>query len=141
MSLSNLTDTHGAFRALLVDDNQEFRDLITKQLENMGCRVDSSAEAVGFLQNLITAKVTYDFAVVDIHLPDLHGDEIISWLRESELREVRSLPILIVTGFPNDLPSTLFIDDVNIFLLNKPYLYVELKEAVSRLLLGGKGVN
>lgn len=35
-------------RALLVDDNLEFRTTLTRQLEKMGCCVDSSSEAVGF---------------------------------------------------------------------------------------------
>lgn len=128
-------------RALLVDDNPEFRKTLTRQLEKMGCCVDSSAEAVGFLSNLVTSETTYDFAVVDLHLPDLHGDKIVSWLRESELREVQSLPVLIVTGFPNDLSDTFFVDDVKIALLTKPYRYSELVEAVSRLLVRGEGIN
>ena len=128
-------------RALLVDDNLEFRTILTRQLEKMGCCVDSSSEAVGFLSNLVTSALTYDFAVVDLHLPDLHGDKIISWLRESELREVQSLPVLIVTGFPNDLSDTFFIDDVKIALLTKPYRYNQLVEAVSRLLVRGEGIN
>lgn len=133
----NQSDCATAFRVLLVDDNHAFRLLISKQLEAMGCVVQTTPDASRFLGELMTARDPFDLAVVDINLPDMRGDMIISWLRESELSQVRSMPVLVVTGSPSGVAETLPKDAAHINMLPKPYKFSDLERAVSKLLGDG----
>ncbi len=124
-------------KLLVVEDDEAFRDLLTRQLEAMDCDVRITANASEFLATLTTASAPFDLAIVDINLPGLQGDQIITWIRESEIPELRNLPVLIVTGSPAG-PHTSLLDRTNIEVLLKPYEYRELKAAVTGLLRGGK---
>lgn len=141
MQIISSYDLNRVFRVLVVDDNAEFRTVLTKQLEKMGGCVESAGEASIFLSKFTTSIFDYDFCIIDLQLPDLYGDKIISWLRESEDHKVRSMPILIVTGFPTELASDIRLDGLTTALLSKPYEYSDLKEKVSRLLKGHKRIH
>jgi len=127
-------------RVLLVDDNEEFRSLITRQLETLGCDVHPTAHASAFFSKLMTAQTPYDLAIVDIHLPGLNGDQVVSWLQRSEVSDVHSLPVLIVTGLPHGVADSLGVDDTHVAMLSKPFSYYQLKSVVSRVLARG-GLN
>lgn len=124
-------------RVLLVDDNEAFSAVITRQLEMMGCAVHATPHASAFFSKLMTTQEPYDLAVIDIHLPGLNGDQVISWLQRSERSDVHSLPVLIVTGLPFEQPEALMIDDTSVIMLSKPFTYQQLKSAVDRLLARG----
>ena len=126
-----------AFSVLVVDDNAQFRALIGAQLGNMGCRVHTVATASDFLSALITSKMHFDMAVIDLNLPDLRGDQILSWLGESEEISINMLPVLLVTGMPQLVSDSPLLDRRNVHLLAKPYRLAELERAVSGLLLCG----
>ncbi len=136
MADSSDENTFAAPQVLVVDDNDEFRELLTRQLEAMGCEVQTTSDASEFLAKLSTAKKPYDLAVVDIQLPGLHGDQIISWIRESELSELNTLPVLIVTGGTQGLPASP-LDETVMSILFKPYEYSELKATITRMLFRG----
>ncbi|MEO0680009.1 MAG: response regulator [Pseudomonadota bacterium] len=122
------------FHVLLVDDNDAFRSLITQQLERLGACVDGAANAGGFLTRIAAARRPYDLAVVDLRLPDLRGDHIISWLGDSEVEQVAALPILLVTGHPQSVPPSILHGSARVGVLCKPYGFADLARAVSRLL-------
>ena len=122
-----------ASRILLVDDDTDFRNLITKQLGFLGYEVSSLVTAGEFLTEIIAAGDAYDLAIIDLRLPDLGGGQIISWLRESEEYRVHSMPILIVTGYPKDVPTALNVDPENVAVLRKPYSLDDLEQAVATL--------
>lgn len=129
-------ECEAVFKVLLVDDNAPFRMMISKQLQDMGCEVQSAPNAGEFLGKLMAARDPFDLAVVDFNLPDLRGDMIISWLSESEEARVRDMPVLVVTGSPSGVSETLPDGHGRINLLSKPYKFDELETAVSELLSG-----
>ncbi|MBU2983277.1 response regulator [Lentibacter algarum] len=141
MHIVDSNENNTAFRVFVVDDNTAFRTVITKQLEKMGGCVESAEDASGFLSNLATSALSYDLCVIDLQLPGLHGDQIITWLRESEECKVRTMPILIVTGFPTELSDGVSLDGATTALLSKPYTYSDLKEQVFHLLSNSKRDN
>jgi DNA-binding response OmpR family regulator len=127
----------GRIQVLLVEDDVQVRDLLTKQLELMGCAVCGTSEAGAFLTKLVSARCAYDIAIVDLKLPGLQGDDIIPWLRQSEDQEFKSLPILVVTGQSHRLAEALHSNDANIAILSKPYRTSELWNAVTQLFAQG----
>lgn len=124
------------FSVLLVDDSPSFRMLMTQQLESMGCGVQAVPDASTFLSALMTARQPFDLVVIDFQLPDMKGDLIISWLAESELEQIRSMPVLVVTGFAHALPDDLRRGNQQLQLLSKPYRFPQLEAAVTKLLSG-----
>lgn len=75
---------------LVVDDNPLMRELIERFLTQLGYQVQAAASAAEALQ--LAAANPPTLALVDIHLPDQQGDELLVALRElagcSELHAV-----------------------------------------------------
>ena len=124
--------------ALLVEDDESLNKVMSRQLEQMGCTVRSAQNASGFFAELIQVDSHFDLAIVDLQLPGLAGDKIISWLRESERSTLRQLPILIVTGFPQLARDMLLEENINAEVVSKPYRYDDLKAAVARIVSKGQ---
>jgi PAS domain S-box-containing protein len=83
-----------AGRVLLVDDDEDDRELITRYLERGGAEVVSAGggrEALNLLE-----EVTPDLAIVDLLMPEMDGAELIDAIRRRE--RLRELPILLVTA-------------------------------------------
>jgi two-component system cell cycle sensor histidine kinase/response regulator CckA len=130
-------DCSNSIKVLLVEDNEAFRMLLTSQLEALGCCVRAAPNASGFLSKLAEAECPFDLAVIDLRLPDLSGEQIVTWLEESEQQTVHSLPVLFVTGHPQDVSSARFKKRSKIRVLGKPYRFNELADAVTNLLVQG----
>ena len=126
-----------AARVILVDDNEEFRAVIAKRLQNAGYSVTGMSNASAFLSEIATAGIRYDLAIVDVNLPDMQGDKIISWMKESELSSICALPVLVVTGWLSELPDALPIDGTAVEILRKPFRSQEFLETVNRLVQPG----
>lgn len=135
--IANTDYRHSTIRALLVEDDWAFRNIITRQLRKLGCVVESSSNASEFFAKLVTAEEPVDLVVVDLQLPGLTGDKIISWLRQSENADLRTLPVLVITGFAQSFPAATQTDRRFIRLLQKPYRLAQLEEAVTDLLVHG----
>ncbi|MFK7762568.1 MAG: response regulator [Roseobacter sp.] len=113
-----------------MDDNFEFRVMITRQLERLGCQVKATANASEFLGELYSAQRPFDLAVIDVRLPGLNGDEIVSWMHESEDEAHRAMPIFFVTGFPNQALQEIATQNSKVKVLKKPLSYQDLKEEI-----------
>lgn len=138
-AFQSAAESLAAIRVLVVDDDDLCRALMTRQLHAMGCTVAPVGTASAFLAELITSRRHYDLAVIDVNLPDLSGDKILSWLSESEETTTQSLPVLLMTGAPQRMEQLHQLSQRNVSLLAKPYRYSDLERAVSELLRGGTG--
>ena len=123
-------------RVLLVDDNPDVRAIVAKQLEHLGYRVDTTADAGEFLGKIASVNQSYELAVVDIRLPGLTGDKIISWLRNSEDHRVQNLPVVIITGFVDEVPKHLIDGSAAPKILEKPFTIKELESSVRSATVG-----
>lgn len=112
------------------EDDPQALALLREQLRALGHTPTLAKNAKTALVDLTFGAANYDLAIIDIDLPDLNGDKIVSWLRESEEDSVRTLPILIVTGQPDLLRVELLSAYDHCRLLMKPYS----KEALARSL-------
>jgi CheY-like chemotaxis protein len=90
-------------RVLVIDDDPFMLKVITDLLEKAGYKVITRDSPTGATQVLVSERV--DAAVIDWNLPGLSGDSVIRLLRTWE--EVRDLPVLLVTGAPNETVETL----------------------------------
>ena len=79
---------------LLVDDSEMNRDLISRQLERDGYRVER-AENGRVAMDMIRARA-YDLILLDIMMPEVNGFELLQWLKTDET--LRHIPVLMISA-------------------------------------------
>lgn len=83
-----------AIRVLVVEDSPAMRTFVRATLEEGGlCDVTEAAN--GFEALRLLPRERYDLVVTDINMPDIHGLELISFMRKGELH--RNTPVIIVS--------------------------------------------
>ena len=88
----NLASRRLAGNVLYIEDSTDFRDLMRFHLTRLGVEAvvtDQGGDGVRLARDL-----ELDAIVVDVHLPDMHGAEVIETLREAG----NELPIIVITG-------------------------------------------
>lgn len=82
-------------RILVIDDDEDFRFILTRTLEKEGYLVQavgSGAEAIEALK-----RQRFDLSLVDIKMPEMGGRETVKEIRKLDPQ----LPVLLVTGSPD----------------------------------------
>ena len=120
-------------RALVVDDNATNRTILTAQLGAWGIAVDVVDSAAAALDALATARVTrrrYDFAILDMLMPDVDGLELAR--RVSADPDLAGLPMIMLSSAPR-LPRPVLAEVGVARWLNKPVRAAALYDSVVRL--------
>jgi DNA-binding response OmpR family regulator len=126
------TDLPRRFRALVVDDERDFRHLMTVFLQRSGMPIDveavnNGAEAVARLSN-----DTVDLILLDIMMPEMDGFEVCTRLRNDP--RTRAIPILMLTALDEAADRTRgFLAGTDDYLA-KPFDRGELLARVRRIL-------
>jgi len=77
---------------LIVDDEQRFADMLARRLNLRGCNCEvcySGQEALNILK-----QKKFFLILLDLHLPDIYGSEVLTRIKESSDRT----PVIILTG-------------------------------------------
>ena len=77
---------------LVVEDDADLREALRKLLEDTGYRVSTYADGRGAAEAL--ERESFDLAIIDLLLPDMHGLTLVRMARQSQGR----VPIVIVTA-------------------------------------------
>jgi len=120
-------------RALVVDDNATNRTIMTAQLGSWGISVDVVDSAVHALAALATAQKTrrrYDFAVLDMLMPDVDGLELAR--RVSADPELAGVPMIMLSSAPRVAQPVLDRVGVDRWL-TKPVRAAALYDSIVRL--------
>jgi CheY-like chemotaxis protein len=116
-------------RVLLVEDETFVAMIAADSLNELGYDVIEVGTARAALDRAHPDCAKFDFAVIDMGLPDRPGDELISDLRKL----CPDLPIIVASGYgEGELRRRLKVDDRFAFL-NKPYERTSLRAAISSL--------
>jgi sigma-B regulation protein RsbU (phosphoserine phosphatase) len=83
-----------ASRLLVVDDDENNRDMLSRRLERKGYSVAQAPEG----QSALTAvgRETFDLVLLDIEMPEMNGFEVLKRVRETH--PATRLPIIIATA-------------------------------------------
>jgi len=81
-----------AFRVLIVDDEDDFRETIIKRLHNRKIAADEASGGRRALEKLAAEK--FDIVVLDVKMPDMDGIDV---LKEIKLR-FPLVEVIMLTG-------------------------------------------
>jgi CheY-like chemotaxis protein len=81
-------------RVLAIDDNEEFRTLITELLEPFGFEVVAVANPVKALEKFTREKDKFQLVLLDYYMPQLDGAKTFEWLKKLN----PDVKVIIVSG-------------------------------------------
>ena len=117
-------------RILIVEDEEGYRDLLSRILKRAGFEVLSAGS--GTQGKELLQKTPVDMAVLDWNLPGMDGGQLASWIRKNP--KLGHLPVLMLTVRRTPDEETLGFASGADDYLTKPYTPTELVSRIKRLL-------
>ena len=121
-----MTDSH--YLVVLVEDEPELRELLSRQLDLVGCRVETAADGEEGLRKALGLKP--NLVILDVSLPKLDGYTVCRKIREVNPRQ----PILILTSRAEELDVVTSFDCGADDYVSKPFRLAELLARIKSLL-------
>jgi two-component system chemotaxis response regulator CheY len=119
---------------LVVDDSATMRRMIVAALRDLGevgfVQAGSGLEAI---ERLALGPV--DLLILDLNMPDVHGLEVLRFVRDHD--SFRSLPVIILTTRADDASRAVALREGATLYLTKPFARETLEPEVRRLLGAG----
>jgi CheY-like chemotaxis protein len=122
------TDTRMA-RILVVEDDSILRMFIADGLREVGYHVEAVATAAEALGKIRNNDESFAGAVIDYGLPDRRGDVLAAEIRKID----GELPMVIASGYQEEMLRGRFSPDGRTVLLGKPYDGRQLRKALDKL--------
>jgi len=128
-------------KILVVDDEEEVRKTIRLQLKGTGLEVVEAEDGEKGIALLDAENViTVDAILCDVRMPKINGVEAVAYFR----REYPSIPVIVLTGFPDVKLAVDFMKEGVVEYLVKPVEKEKLVEVVmkaisQRTFVGGAG--
>lgn len=123
-------------RVLVVEDSQTMREWISAAIEELDRPLKVDLAASGFEALRLLPRQVYDLVVTDINMPDIHGLELISFIRSDARYAATPLVIVSTESSEEDRRRGLALG-ANAYLV-KPFAVQDLVRVVEDLLAGAK---
>ncbi len=123
-------------RVLIIDDEAEIRRNLTFGLTQAGFTCTACPDGISAIHELHRSQeegVGYNYLISDIFMPDIDGLKILKVIKT----EFPDLPVLIITGFGDEMLESKALAEYNTGFLDKPFEISELIEALESLKPGG----
>jgi len=115
-------------RILVIEDDTTIRVTLKDVLQKQGYQVDLAEDGMGGLE--FSRKRSYGLTMLDLHLPDMHGLEVLKAIREAD----QDALVVVMTAFPEVRTAVDCVKAGAYDYLNKPFELDDLKEIVRRAL-------
>lgn len=119
---------------LIVDDEAGVLEVLAFMLNDLGLRAVTASNGRDGLVKMKQAKP--DLLLLDTMMPVMTGPEMLKEIRAGT--KYRSLPVVVMSAFPETTVKELFIDSAYDGFLRKPFKRENLMELVQRLLKKNK---
>ncbi|HEY1015673.1 MAG TPA: response regulator [Herpetosiphonaceae bacterium] len=120
---------------LVVDDSPTIRRMVMAALKVIpGVHFREASSGLDAIEQM--ALATIDLMVLDLNMPDMHGLEVIRFLRSHPT--YAQLPILVLTTRGDEPMRREVMQAGGSYYLTKPFLPPELAAAVQSLLVNGE---
>ena len=119
---------------LVVDDSPTMRRMIMASLRDLGdVGFDQAGSGLEAIERLSLAPV--DLMVLDLNMPDVHGFEVLRFVRMHE--RFRSLPVVVLTTRSDDESRATALAEGATRYLTKPFQPAALAPEIGALLNAG----
>jgi len=119
-----------AKKILLVEDNEEVRELLALFMTRLGYKVFEVATGLEAIDRASTVRP--DLIMMDIRLPGINGAEATARLKANP--STRDIPVLIITGYAAGIDTRLALDEGAAEILHKPIDVTILSNVLRRYL-------
>ena len=121
-----------ARRVLVVDDNQDVRDLVVHILSADGFHVYSAVDGDNALAILNSNPV--DLVLLDVMMPGKSGLEVLAEIRSGSNKKIREVPVMMITAKSSteDIDAALAAG-ANSYVI-KPFRATTIREKVRSIL-------
>ncbi len=113
---------------LVVDDEENIREIITEFLDTLGYSVVSAKDGEEALR--MCTKYSFDLVVTDIRMPKLNGLKLLQMLKQI----FPNLPVILMTGYqPSKSQEEAMTTKADAYLL-KPFSLSSLREILLKVI-------
>jgi len=102
---------------LVVDDSPTMRRMIMASLRDLDVAFDQAASGLEAIERLAVAPV--DLVVLDLNMPDVHGLEVLRFVRSHE--RFSTLPVVVLTTRSDDESRETALREGATRYLTKPF--------------------
>lgn len=113
---------------LVVDDEPQFRLLLDKALEKVGYTVMTAINGEEALE--LFKKNKFDLVITDVHMPKVDGIQLVNSIKD----ENPWVPIIIISGFEEEVTIRKKIKRDDICFLRKPFMVRDLEKIIEKAL-------
>lgn len=119
-------------KVLVVDDNQDVRELIVHILNADGFHVYAAIDGENALAILNSNPV--DLVLLDVMMPGMSGLEVLKEIRTGSNKKIREIPVMMITAMSStdDVDQALAIG-ANSYVV-KPFRGTTIREKVRKIL-------
>jgi DNA-binding response OmpR family regulator len=119
-------------KVLVVDDNQDVRDLVVHILDADGFHVYAAVDGENALAILNSNKV--DLVLLDVMMPGKSGLEVLKEIRSGSNKKIREIPVMMITAKSSidDIDQALALG-ANSYVV-KPFRGTTIREKVRAIL-------
>ncbi|MBB4820814.1 two-component system OmpR family response regulator [Pseudomonas alcaligenes] len=115
---------------LLVDDDEEIRDLLHTYLSRAGFQVRTVGDGAAFRQAM--GEVAADLVILDVMLPDEDGFSLCRWVRQHQ--RLAQVPIIMLTASSDEADRVIGLELGADDYIGKPFSPRELQARIKALL-------
>lgn len=102
---------------LIVDDSPTIRRMVRASLAPLGADVIEAASGLEAIEQLALGPV--QFMVLDLNMPDMHGLEVLGFIRANQ--KFQQLPVIVLTTRDDDASRTAALQAGATAYLTKPF--------------------
>ncbi len=117
-------------KILIIDDDPTMLDLASYQLRSRG--YEATTAQTGEAALLLSGEERYEVALIDLHLPDIHGMELVKRLKEA----APAMEIIMITGYGSVTDAIEAIKAGAFYFIEKPVefegLFVLIEKSLER---------
>lgn len=123
------------FKILLVEDDNNLRNLLSEYLGTLGYKVKEASSGVAALDLFLSEH--FDLLISDIMMPGMDGNDLVSKIK----RHKKDMPVIMLTALDHIVDKAKSFENGADDYMTKPIHFTELKLRISALLRRYKLIN
>lgn len=113
---------------LVVDDSKDMLELLRRNTALMGFNPFAALNVVDAIEVLESTSI--DLVITDLNMPGIGGEQLVRYISE----HFPSIPVLVVTGYPDVRNAVEVMKMGALEYLVKPFVFEELESAIHKVL-------